>query len=196
MLPVCSSPALHLNLSLPKNQQKSRPRPDTPARRDALPGKAPASLWAAKWSVNAPKPRIQGFPQNQGSRVFPGHPEPTFGGRWEGQRNTVAPPLDLGPPWHQVPGPRRSQGASQPWACGITLSLPTTSLATVCSCHVPLNGLGPPEQAGTPILTFQPPATRHQPAGSLCDTPAHGQWEDSGTGWTGVFPSGWWVGDV
>lgn len=31
-----------------------------------------------------------------------------------------------------------------------------------------------PERTGTPILAFRPPATRHQPAGSLCDIPAWG----------------------
>lgn len=70
------------------------------------------------------------------------------------------------------------------------LRLPTTSLATVSSYHGPLNRLGPPSWFS------DPPATWHQPAGSLCVAPAHGQWDSSGMGRAGVFPSGQQGGDL
>lgn len=79
MLSTWSSPAPHLNLSLPKEQWEPCSHPEMPARRDALPGKAPASPRVLEWSVNGLKAGIQSFPN---------HHELTFGGSQEGSRQS------------------------------------------------------------------------------------------------------------
>lgn len=126
MLPVCSSPALHLKLSLPKNQQKPCPRPDTSPREGS--SRPPGD---AKWSVGVLMHQKQGF----------GVSQLTFGGKKPGREEkdeAAAPPLDLGPSWCQIPYPRGSpcqrtgtEGDPQP---------PNN----LSSCRVPLKGLGPP----------------------------------------------------
>lgn len=155
MLSTWSSPAPHLNLSLPKEQWEPCSHPEMPAQRDALPGKAPASPGVLEWSVNGLKAGIQSFPN---------HHKPTFGGK-PGREQTE--PLHLpcqnlapGPLSQQVPVWGRARAGSQDNA---------RSLNTLPGC-CQLS----PRCPGTPTLAFWSPAPCHQPAGSLCDVPACG----------------------
>lgn len=128
------------------------------------------------------------MPQNQGSRVSPSHREPAFGRSQEGRRKREQLYLPwtwvhLGTkslsPGHSSPLPESKLGQGRLRVILNPNNLPDHCLLLPC----------PPEQAGTPILAFQPPATRHQPAGSLCSIPACRQWEDLDIGQTGHWDS-------
>lgn len=175
MLSTWSSPAPHLNLSLPKEQWEPCSHPEMPARRDALPGKAPASPRVLEWSVNGLKAGIQSFPN---------HHELTFGGSQEGSRQSCC--TSRARTWHQVPCPSRSQfGDERGQGVGTTLGLSTPSLAAVSSHHV---ALGPP-----PWLSGPQPRVTSLLGACVTSQPA-GDKGDSGTGQTGAFPSGRWGG--